>query len=100
MRPICVTKPAAPRVTRTLGRGLARELRRHRRQSVVLAERPAIFDRYVLAFDEPACAQAAAERCHQMRSIIGGSGAEKPDHRRRRLLRAPRAATLPRRRAA
>jgi hypothetical protein len=30
----------------------ANKLRRQRRQSVVLAERPAVFDRDVLAFDE------------------------------------------------
>jgi hypothetical protein len=62
-----------------------------------LADRPAIFDRHVLALDEAAFAQAPAER-GQSYGIIGRSDAKKANHRHRRLLRPCR--ERPRRRAA
>src|SRR5262245_22059329 len=36
----------------------------HRRQPVVLAKRPAVFDHHILAFDETALAKTSAERRH------------------------------------
>ena len=63
---------------------------REHRQSIVLALRPAVFDRDVLTFDEACLLQALAERGHEVRRVGGRSAAEKPDHRHRRLLRAYR----------
>ena len=63
------------------------EFRRLRRQPVILTERLAIFDHYVLTLDEAAFGQAPTERGQQMRALIGRPRAEVPDHRQRRLLR-------------
>jgi hypothetical protein len=49
---------------------------------------PAILDRYILAFDVPACADALPECGHKTCSVGGRRAAKKPDHRHRRLLRA------------
>ena len=68
----------------------AREFRRQRRQSVVLALRPAVFDRHVPAFDVSVFGQSPTERGHHMRALVGRRCAEIPDHRHRRLLRARR----------
>ena len=71
---------------------------RHRGQSLVMRECPAIVDRHGLAFDVAVLAQAAAECGYQMRALIGRSRAEEPDQRHRRLLCAR--SQRPRRRAA
>ena len=64
------------------------QIGRQRWQPIVLALRPAIFDRHVLALDIAGFVQALAERaqtiCVQVRRIA----AEKPYHRHSRLLRA------------
>src|SRR5215475_8939124 len=57
-------------------------------QSVSLVLRPAILDRHILALDVAGFAKALAE-CGQIACTIGRPrGAEEPDHRHRRLLRA------------
>src|SRR5262245_27862443 len=76
----------------------ASEFRGHRRQPIILPERPAVFDGHVLTIDEAGFLQASSECLHQMRSILGRPGAEIPDHRHGRLLRARR--ERPRRREA
>src|SRR6476659_4003922 len=68
------------------------------RQSVVLAERPSVLDRHVLAFDVAVFGQSPAERSHQVRALIGHPRAQEPDYRHCRLLRAR--GERPRRRAA
>jgi hypothetical protein len=40
------------------------QIRRHRREPITSAFRPAVFDRDVLAFDEACFLQAVAERGH------------------------------------
>jgi hypothetical protein len=67
-------------------------------QSIVLLVRPAILDRHGLAFDQAALANAAPKRGHKVGATTGRRGAEHPDHRHGRLLRARR--KRPRRRAA
>src|SRR6266566_1324139 len=58
------------------------------RQSIILAERPAVFDAHVLAFNIAVLRQTGAERRSQMRRILRRPRAEIPDHRHCRLLRA------------
>jgi len=65
------------------------QLGRQPRQSVVLAVRPAVFRRHVLALDVAAFAQAPPECGHTVRER-SRSTAEESDHRHRRLLRARR----------
>ena len=72
------------------GHGSAREFSCQRRQPIVFAECPTVFDHHGLAFEEAAFAEAATERDDQMRALIRRPGAEKPDHRHRRLLRTRR----------
>jgi hypothetical protein len=61
-----------------------------RRQPIVLIFRPAVFDRNVLALDIAAFLEALKERKGENPRVISGLGAEEPDHRHRRLLRARR----------
>jgi hypothetical protein len=56
-------------------------------QSIVLALRPAVFDRDVLAFDEACFLQALSERGHKIGRVGERRVAEEPDHRHYRLLR-------------
>ena len=66
---------------------------RQRRQPIVLAVRPAVFDRHVLAVDIAGLAQTLPERGYKMRiADAGRPAAEQADHRHRRLLRARRRA--------
>src|SRR5262245_36583103 len=67
-------------------------------QPVGLVLRPAIFDRYILAFDIPGFADALPKCGHKTRSVARRRAAEEPDHRHCRLLRARR--QRPSRRAA
>src|SRR5262249_18522485 len=60
------------------------------RQPVVLAVRPPVFRRYVLALDVADFAQALPEREQTVCEMESRSTAEDPDHRHRRLLRARR----------
>jgi hypothetical protein len=70
--------------------GAENKLRGKRRQSLILAVRPAEIDCQVLAVNEAALGKSALECCRQVRRILGGSRTEEPDHRNRRLLRARR----------
>src|SRR5262249_57351629 len=54
----------------------ANQIGRQLGQSIVLAERPAIFDRYVAAFDIPALAQPLAERAQKVRPPVRRSAAK------------------------
>src|SRR5262249_56185030 len=67
----------------------AHEIGRHCRQKIVLAARPAEFDRNVLALDEAALPQAATERLHEVLGILRRARAHEPDHRHRPLLPPP-----------
>src|SRR5262249_56379932 len=67
-------------------KGAGRQLRKGR----VLPFRPAISDRPVRAFDIPAGCKASPERRYVPGPLGGGGGVEKPNHRRRCLLRACR----------
>ena len=51
---------------------------------------PAVFDRHVLALDIAGVFEALAKSAQTVRERIRRCGAEKPDHRHRRLLRARR----------
>ena len=69
----------------------ANQIGRQRRQSIVLAVRPAIFDRDVLALDIAGFASGpGGTRADGMRVRVRRCAAEEPDHRHRRLLRARR----------
>src|SRR5262249_3452786 len=68
------------------------------RQPISVIFRRAKFDRNVLAFDIAALLQTLAECGHQASGVAERRGAEKPNHRHRRLLRPRR--ERPRRRAA
>src|SRR5262249_43281263 len=74
------------------------QLVRQRRQTLDLLVGPAVFDRHVLALDEPRLLQALAECPHAIRVAVGRRGMQEPDCRRSRLL-CPRR-KRPRRRAA
>jgi len=68
------------------------QLGRQPRQSVVLAVRPPVFRRHVLALDVADFAQALPEREQTVcvKRGVSRSTAEEPDHRHRRLLPARR----------
>src|SRR5262249_48491164 len=74
------------------------QLVRQRRQTLDLLVGPAVFDRHVLALDEPRLLQALAECPHAIRVAVGRRGMQEPDCRRSRLLGARR--ERPRRRRA
>src|SRR5262249_9559943 len=73
----------------------ADQVGRQRRQSVILAFRPAVLDCHVLPLDIAGFLETFTEGGHQERVSPGRSAAEESDHRLRRLLRAPRTATRP-----
>ena len=56
------------------------------RQSIVLAMRPAVFDRGVAALDVAVFAQTFLKSRQKSREWCGRSAMQKPDHRRSRLL--------------
>src|SRR5262249_14321213 len=58
-----------------------------RRQSIILAVQPAVFDRYVLALDIADVLQALAKSAQTVDRTVRRCRMEEPDHRRRRLLR-------------
>ena len=64
------------------------QLGRQCRQSMVVSLRPAQFYLQVLTFGVADLIQAFAKCVQQMRERRARSGAQKPDHRRRCLLRA------------
>src|SRR5262249_48805343 len=68
-------------------------------QPIILILRPAILDRYILAFDVPAFADALPECGHKTCSVGGRRAAEEPNYRQRRLLLCAHR-ERPRRRAA
>ncbi len=57
-------------------------------QPIIVALRPAVFDRHVLSLDIAGFAQSLVERGHIRCSRAGRAGAEEADHRHRLLLRA------------
>ena len=57
-------------------------------QPIVLAVRPAVFDRHAVAIDVTGFAQPCEKGRKFSRVILRRLGVEKPDHRRPRLLRA------------
>jgi len=69
-------------------------------KAIVVTLRPAVFDRDVLAFDVAGFLQTLAERANEVRIRSGRSAMKITDHWNNRPLRAPRAATPPRRRPA
>src|SRR5262249_54043820 len=74
------------------------EVGRQLRQTVVLTLRPAILDEHILTLNVTGFLKACAERRYEVRPLESRAGIEKPDHRRRRLLRPSR--HRPRNRAA
>jgi hypothetical protein len=66
------------------------QIGRHRRQPIVLALRPAVFDRNIAAVNITALAQTFEKGCQLPRIFLGRRGIDKPDDRYRRLLRARR----------
>src|SRR5207248_7620644 len=66
------------------------EIGRQLRQAIVLALRPAIFDRHILPLDITALSEALPERSHEFGPLGGRGGVKESDHRHRRLLRARR----------
>ena len=77
----------------------ANQIGGERRQSIILALRPAVFDRHVPALDSAGFVQALAECSEPLRERPRRHPAEEPNHRHRRLLRA-RGERPPGRRAA
>ena len=80
---------------RSAGRGnhghlTTNQIGRHRRQPIILALRPAVFDRHVVAINVTGFAQPFEKGRQLPRVILGGRSVDKPDHRHRRLLRARR----------
>src|SRR5580704_6989132 len=65
----------------------AQQLVRQRRQSIILALSPAIFDSYVLTIDVAGFAQTFAERRKEIRKLSLRCAFETSNHRQRRLLR-------------
>src|SRR5262245_31268269 len=63
----------------------AHQVSRQRRQSIIVAVRPAIFDCDIAALDVAAFTQAFAEGSNKGRVASGKTTAEKPDYRCRRL---------------
>jgi hypothetical protein len=78
----------------------ANQIGRQCRQSIELVVGEAIVDGHILALDIAGVSKSLVKSTHQLRYSIERCRLEEADHRHRRLLRAPRAATLPRRRAA
>ena len=76
----------------------AHEFDRLPRQAIVVALRPAVFDRDVCAVDISRVTQGLAQRGQTRRVVVPRLAAEISDHRHRRLLRARR--ERPRHRAA
>ena len=80
----------------------ANQFGRDRRQSIILAFRPAVFDRHVLALDITGFFQTLRNARRRSRDRPRRYPAEESNHRHRRLLRAraerPRVAAPPRRR--
>jgi hypothetical protein len=66
------------------------QLGRQRRQSIVSALRPAIFDGHVPGLDIACFTQPIVKCAQTVRKQVWPFGAEHPDHRHRRLLRARR----------
>src|SRR4029450_11391998 len=63
-----------------------RQLRRQRRQSIVLSLRPAVFNRHVFALNVAGVLQALAEPAQTLSEPVRGLAVEESDHRHRRLL--------------
>jgi hypothetical protein len=63
------------------------QIGRQRRHSIVLAFRPAVFDRGISTLDIAGFAQTLSERSHHARIRGGRCTVEKPNHRHSRLLR-------------
>jgi len=76
----------------------ANEIGRQLRQAIVLAFRPPILYRQILALDVPGVSKALPERGHKVGPLGGGTGVNEPNHRHRLVLRARR--ERPRRRRA
>src|SRR5262249_4369275 len=72
------------------GDATADEVGHERRQAVVLAGKPVVLDRHVLALDVARFAKAFTKRGCMAYGTIERSTAEKPHHRHRRLLRVRR----------
>src|SRR5215831_20191632 len=68
----------------------AGEVGHERRQAIVLAAEPMVFDEHVLALDVARFAKAFTKRGCMACGTIERSTAEKADHGHRRLLRARR----------
>ena len=68
----------------------ANQIGGERRQSIILALRPAVFDSQVPALDRAGLVQALAECSKPLRERPRRHPAEEPDHRQRRLLRSRR----------
>ncbi len=68
----------------------ANQIGRQCRQSIVLAIRPAKFDRHVVALDIARFAQAFPERAYKTRVLVRRSAVEEADNRQGRLLSARR----------
>src|SRR5262245_8781934 len=59
-----------------------------RRQPTVLAASPNVFDGHVLAVEKAGFSQTLEKCLQYWPSIVGGAGAQEPDHRPRCLLSA------------
>src|SRR5262249_48755784 len=59
-----------------------------RGQSIIVTVRPAVFDGYIAPLLIPAFGEALPTPVHPLRHITGRSGAEEPNYRHCRLLRA------------
>lgn len=66
------------------------QIRRQRRQAVVLVLRPPIFDRHVAAIHVTGVSKALDESGREPGIALGGPGIEEANHRHRSLLRARR----------
>ena len=66
----------------------ANQFGRQRGQPIELTLRPAVLDRYVLAFNIAGVFEALAKSAHTVRVCVRRCGAEETDHRHRRRLRA------------
>src|SRR5439155_24021584 len=61
-----------------------------RGQTIIVALRPAVFDRYVLTLDVAGFAESFAEGGENGCAPVGGKAVQEADHRHRLLLRARR----------
>src|SRR5262249_6892207 len=66
------------------------QISRHRRQSVIVALRPTIFDQDILTFDVAEFTEPFAERGDVVSIRVGPCATQQADHRHRWLLRARR----------